>query len=251
MSFYRDLAHGVTSAAIARHFLCYDNWGKVKTGRNDHKCKRCNYGLRRRFKTVPNKLGELIEERILHQFHPEEGKYFRATAEELKKDGDVYKDLETIAEDAVHTWMDEQTYMRNSISRKCYSQLGYYDPFELCMKYEADKKKKGGPSRENSLQRGEDEVDKKKKDQLATIATWRSGEIDVPLSTIVPPVAREDSLWWTEEDENVTSVVPPVVEGETTVISRDPRRGQKRSYCGLSPVEDSVPTHYLSYDSDA
>ena len=119
MTWAEDLAVEITKKVISRHFLYADEDGKVGAGRNDRKCVKCKSSImRRRFKTPPEELVDIIERGLQQRFVSELLQQPEAFVKESYfKGGSAYTELERLGEIAVHNWIKSETYVGESRTR--------------------------------------------------------------------------------------------------------------------------------------
>jgi hypothetical protein len=122
-----ELANEVAAKVISRHFIYNPQYDKYErgyyTGKNDHKCVQCNNGMVRRFKYAPLKLVVAIVQRFKEELHlPGMGENERFVNEAAGiafiKGDESYKGLEKMGEDAIHTWMDCETFITERRARR-------------------------------------------------------------------------------------------------------------------------------------
>jgi hypothetical protein len=132
------LAKEVAYKVISRHFVYNPHFktfiGGYYTGKNDHKCVQCNNGMVRRFKYVPQKLVVAIVQRFNEELTlpgmPENARFVNeSNAIAFIKGDETYKELEKMGEDAIHTWMDHETFITERRARRTHN-IRDYDIFE-------------------------------------------------------------------------------------------------------------------------
>jgi hypothetical protein len=125
MVLINELANEVAAKVISRHFVYNPQYNKFErgyyTGKNDGKCVECDRSFGRRLKDAPIKLVMAIvqkfKEQLEDELNPENGRFVCEPAA-FVKGGTVYKELEKMGEDAVHTWLGNETYFASRCVRR-------------------------------------------------------------------------------------------------------------------------------------